>query len=175
MGFAGGAPFPTGALPHLQSPAGVDGVDDGDSDNLFCGGVRFKCYTLHLSSTELNIQCVPKISCSQNFEDSAGKSNFWAKVVQIGLNMSRNLVSQHHSQNYVGSLFGTSYTWQPVLMNANHNTNRDFDFPDDEPASTNSKLPKTTDAVDNMERSTGMDSWTLEFRKDSFGIVVRKT
>ena len=103
MGFAGGAPLPTGALPHLQSPAGVDGVDDGDSDDLFCGGVRFKCYTLHLSSTELNIQCVPKISCSQNFEDSAGKSNFWAKVVQIGLNMSRNLVSQHHSQNYVGN------------------------------------------------------------------------
>ena len=56
-----------------------------------------------------------------------------------------------------------------------HNTNRDFDFPDDEPASTNSKLPKTTDAVDNMERTTGMDSWTLVFRKDSFGIVVRKT
>ena len=84
MGFPGGAPFPTGALPHLQSPAGVDGVDDGDSDNLFCGGVRFKCYTLHLSSTELNIQCVPKISCSQNFEDSAGRSNFWAKVVQSG-------------------------------------------------------------------------------------------
>ena len=86
MGFAGGAPLPTGALPHLQSPAGVDGVDDGDSDNLFCGGVRFKCYTLHLSSTELNIQCVPKISCSQNFEDSAGRSNFWAKVVQSGPN-----------------------------------------------------------------------------------------
>ena len=54
----------------------------GGSDDLFCGGVRFKCYTLHLSSTELNIQCVPKISCSQNFEDSAGRSNFWAKVAQ---------------------------------------------------------------------------------------------
>ena len=82
MGFAGGAPLPTDALPHLQSPAGVDGVDDGDSDNLFCGGVRFKCDTLHLSSTELNIQCVPKISCSQNFEYYAGRSNFWAKVAQ---------------------------------------------------------------------------------------------
>ena len=102
----------------------------------------------------------------------------FARVVQVnmdGVHMSKNLVSQHHSQNYVGSLFGTSCTWQPVLMNANHNTNRDFDFPDDEPASTNSKLPKTTDAVDNMERSTGMDSWTPEFRKEGFGIVVRKT
>ena len=91
MGFAGGAPLPTDALPHLQSPAGVDGVDDGDSDNLFCGGVRFKCYTLHLSSTELNIQCVPKISCSQNFEDSAGRSNFWAKVVQSGPNWPKHV------------------------------------------------------------------------------------
>ena len=46
MGFAGGAPHSTtGALPHLQSPAGVDSGDDGDSDDLFCGGVRFKCYT----------------------------------------------------------------------------------------------------------------------------------
>ena len=63
MGLAGGAPHPTGALPHLRSSGG-DGGDDGDSDDLFCSGVRFKCYTLHLSSTELNTQCVPKITSS---------------------------------------------------------------------------------------------------------------
>ena len=55
-------PYPTSG-----APTGVDGGDGGDSDDLFCDGVRFKCYTFHLSSTELNVQCVPKISCKQKF------------------------------------------------------------------------------------------------------------
>ena len=89
----------------------------------------------------------------------------FARAVQVNLdgpNMSRNLVSQHRPQNYLSNFFGTPCTWQPVLMNANHKTNRDFDIPDDEPASTNSKLPKTADAVDNLERSNWPGQWTLD-------------
>ena len=35
-----------------------------------------------------HIQCVPKKSCSQNYEGCAGKANLWTKVVQCGQKLS---------------------------------------------------------------------------------------
>ena len=74
----------------------VGGSEDSGSEDLFCGGVRFKWYA------SLYQYC--------SFDER-----------------------------------------QP-------NTSHDFNFSDDEPASTNSELPQTTDAVDNLERS----NWTLD-------------
>ena len=45
------------------------------------------------------------------------------------------------------------------------NTSHDFNFSDDEPASTNSELPKTADAVDNLQRSNWPVQLTLVTRQ----------
>ena len=88
----------------------------------------------------------------------------WPKVVQSGPNWpkmalcpngSRPNVVQKLSLPTLPSKLCKELLGTPCigLMNVNHNTNRDFDIPDDEPATNNSELPKTADAVDNLERS----------------------